>query len=106
MKTIVHPMPLLVHFAGLILLPVTNPQRQHLVRLADALCVCRDRKTLAALRRQWVDAPDESNWADFLRHSPWPEHQARQALGRFIVQDLLRRGHTPEPTSADRHQVR
>jgi hypothetical protein len=38
--------------------------------MADALLVCEDKKTLAALQRQFVQTPDASNMADFLRISP------------------------------------
>ncbi|RMD59562.1 transposase, partial [Candidatus Parcubacteria bacterium] len=41
-----------------------------MLNMADALLVCEDKKTLAALQRQFVEAPDASNMADFLRISP------------------------------------
>ena len=59
-----------------------QPQRQHLLELADALLVCEDRETLAALQRQFLDATDPSNWADFLRLSPWSADLVRGALRR------------------------
>jgi hypothetical protein len=37
------------------------------------LIVGEGRKTLSALYRQWVDAPDVSAVADFFRASPWSE---------------------------------
>jgi hypothetical protein len=48
--------------------------------MADALLVCEDDKTLAALQRQFVDAPDASNMADCLRISPWQADEVRAAL--------------------------
>jgi hypothetical protein len=48
--------------------------------MADALVVCEDKKTLAALQRQFVDAPDASNMADCLRISPWQAPDVRAAL--------------------------
>jgi hypothetical protein len=36
-------------------------QHQHILNMADALLVCEDKKTLAALQRQFVQAPDASN---------------------------------------------
>jgi hypothetical protein len=48
--------------------------------MADALLVCEDDKTLAALQRQCVDAPDASNMADCLRSSPWQADEVRTAL--------------------------
>lgn len=61
-------------------LKLSQPQRQHITNMADALLVCQDKKTLAALQRQLVEAPDASNMADFLRISPWSGQQVRQAL--------------------------
>ena len=53
-------------------LELSLPQQRHMLNMADALLVCEDDKTLAALQRQFVQAPDASNMADFLRISPWP----------------------------------
>jgi hypothetical protein len=64
---------------------LSKPQRQHLLRLADALLVCEDTKTLAALQRQFLDAPDASNMADFLRQSPWSVTDLRDCLRRDQV---------------------
>jgi hypothetical protein len=66
-----------------------RPQRQHILNLADALLVCEDTKTLAALQRQFVAAPDASNMADFLRISPWCAADVRTALRRRQVTWLL-----------------
>ena len=57
-----------------------KPQRQHILNLADALLVCEDTKTLAALQRQFLEAPDASNMADFLRISPWCADDVRMRL--------------------------
>jgi hypothetical protein len=48
--------------------------------MADALLVCEDNKTLAAIQRQFVDAPDASNMADCLRISPWQANDVRAVL--------------------------
>ncbi len=63
----------------------SKPQRQHILNLADALLVCEDEKTLAALQRQFIQAPDASNMADFLRISPWKAEDVRNALRRDQV---------------------
>jgi hypothetical protein len=70
-------------------LDLTQPQRQHLLNMADALLVCEDKKTLAALQRQFVEAADASNMADFLRVSPWQAQDVRDALRRHQVSRLL-----------------
>src|SRR5438093_789594 len=59
------------------------------ISLADALLVCEDDKTLAALQRQFLDAPDASNMADFLRISPWQAADVRAALRANQVQWAL-----------------
>lgn len=59
---------------------LSKPQRQHILNMADALLVCEDEKTLAALQHQFIEAPDASNMADFLRISPWSVEEARAAL--------------------------
>lgn len=59
---------------------LSRPQRRHIVNLADAVLVCEDEKTIAALQRQFVEAADASNLADFLRISPWDAQAMRCAL--------------------------
>jgi hypothetical protein len=50
-------------------LSLSQPQRRHILNVADALLVCESRKTLAALQRQLVEAVDPSNLADSFRIS-------------------------------------
>lgn len=66
-------------------LGLTLSQRRHMLNLADTQLVCEDTKTLVALQRQFVQAPDASNMADFLRISPWPIHDVRDALCEYQV---------------------
>lgn len=74
----------------------SRPQRRHIVNMADALLVCEDEKTLAALQRQFVEAPDASNMADFLRISPWCSQTVRGALRSnqvaWVLAEAERRG--------------
>lgn len=70
-------------------LDLTRPQRRHLLNMADALLVCEEKKTLAALQRQFVETVDPSNMADFLRISPWPATDVRDKLRRYQVERLL-----------------
>ena len=86
---IVRPSPALETFLQPLLAHLTQPQRQHLLELVDALLVCEDRKTLAALQRQYLDSTDPSNWADFLRLSPWSADLMRGALRRHHLAALL-----------------
>jgi hypothetical protein len=77
---IVHNSGRLCTFFDQLGLDLSKPQRQHILNMADALLVCEDKKTLAALQRQFIEAPDASNMADFLRISPWSAEEARRAL--------------------------
>ena len=77
---ILHNSPQLCTFLAQLNLNLYEPQRRHMLNLADALLVCEDKKTLAALQRQFVEAPDASNMADFLRISPWQAQDVRAAL--------------------------
>src|ERR1041385_5239588 len=93
---IVRPSPPLEAFLRPLTPHLSLPQRRHLLELADALLVCEDRKTLAALQRQFLDATDPSNWADFLRISPWSADLLRGALRRrhlaWLLDEAQRRG--------------
>ncbi|MDQ5853980.1 MAG: transposase [Chloroflexota bacterium] len=82
---ILHNSEQLCAFIDQLDLGLSQPQRRHILNLADALLVCEARKTLAALRRQFVTAPDVSNMADCLRISPWTAANLRQAVGAWMV---------------------
>ena len=86
---IVQPAPALETVLDSLHLNLSQPQRDHLLDLVDSLLVCDERKTLAALQRQFLDATDPSNWADFLRISPWSAADVRDALRRHQVTWLL-----------------
>jgi len=77
---IVHNSPKLCTYFELLNIDLSKPQRQHILNLADVLLVCEDEKTLAALQRQFIEALDASNMADFLRISPWQAEEVRDAL--------------------------
>jgi len=77
---IVHNSPKVCILFDQLDIDLSKPQRQHMLNLADALLVCEEEKTLAALQRQFIQAPDASNMADFLRISPWKAEDVRSAL--------------------------
>jgi hypothetical protein len=87
---IVHNSPKICTFFDLLDIHLSKPQRQHILNLVDALLVCEDEKTLAALQRQFIQAPDASNMADFLRISPWKAEDIRSALRRNQVNWAVR----------------
>ena len=82
---IVHNSPKLCAFFDGLNIHLSKPQRQHVLNLADALLVCEDEEILAALQRQFIQALDASNMADFLRISPWKAEAIRSALRRNQV---------------------
>ena len=77
---IVHNSEQLCTFLDQLDLQLSQPQYRHILNMADALLVCEDTKTLAALQRQFLQAPDASNMADFLRISPWQVNTVRLAV--------------------------
>ena len=90
LKLIVQHSPHLLSFLCALQLRRTKPQRQHVLRLADALIVSETRhKTIASLYRVIVEAPDPSNGADSLRISPWTADDLRAPLRHFIVTDVV-----------------
>jgi hypothetical protein len=97
---ILHNSSQLQSFFNELSLDLSWPQRRHMLNMADALLVCEDTKTLAALQRQFVEAPDASNMADFLRISPWQAHDVRDALRRYQVNRLLASVGQTEPAPA------
>jgi hypothetical protein len=86
---IVHNSEKLCTFLDRLGIQLSQPQRRHILNMADALLTCEDTKTLAALQRQFVEAPDASNMADFLRISPWHAADARTAVRAHQVAWLL-----------------
>src|ERR1051326_3464538 len=86
---IVRPSPALEAFWASLSLDLSKPQLQHLLQLTDALLVCPDAKTLAALQRQFLDSTDPSNWAHFLRDSPWSADTVRGGLRQQQLAWLL-----------------
>jgi hypothetical protein len=90
LKLIVHHAPKLLVFVCGLHLPLSKPQWQHVIRLADALIVSDTRhKTIAGLSRLIVDAPDASNGADSRRISPWTADDLRAPLRLLTVTDLV-----------------
>jgi hypothetical protein len=77
---IVRNSPPLCTFLDPLIKSLSQPQRQHLRQLCDALVVCETEHTLAALQRLFIDTTDSSNWADFLRISPWSAGTVRAEL--------------------------
>ena len=80
LSRIVHNSPQLCSFLDSLIENLSQPQRQHLRDLCDAILVCEGEHTIARLQRQFVETTDASNWADFLRISPWDANGVRARL--------------------------
>ncbi|MDY6876464.1 MAG: transposase [Chloroflexota bacterium] len=86
---ILHHSERLCTFLNQLDVELSQPQRRHILNMTDALLVCEDKKTLAALQWQFVEAPNASNMADFLRISPWQAQDVRAALHAHQVTWLI-----------------
>ncbi len=91
LKLIIHPSQLLLNFVLSLCLNLSKPQQSHWLRTVEALIVSNERKTLAGLYRQWVEAPAPSAVADFFRVSPWSDQEIGQSLSQFGLKDALKR---------------
>ncbi len=90
LKQIVHQSSKLITFIVLLQLNLSKPQRKHVERIADAVIVSDSaHKTLSGLYRLMGEAPDPSNGADCLRISPWEGGEIREAVGKFVSEELV-----------------
>lgn len=97
---IVENSPPLCEFLTPLISDLSQPQQRHLLNLCDGILVCETEKTLAALQRQFLETVDASNWADFLRLSPWLAPRVRSELRAsqvaFAIKQAEARGHAKE----------
>ena len=101
---IVHNSPRYAHFSTSWTSDLSKPQRQHMLNLMDGLLVCEDEKTLAALQRQFIEAPDASNLADFLRISPWQADGCAERSAHQQVQWALAQAERLDLAQGPLHQ--
>jgi hypothetical protein len=93
-KLIVQHSPSLLAFLCGVHLRLSKPHWPHVLRLAEALMVSEARhKTIAALYRLLVEAPDPSHGADTRRISPWTAEAIRSPLRHCLVTDLVAYAH-------------
>lgn len=79
-------------------LDLSVPQRRHVLNVADSLLVTDGPKTLAALMRHCLHAPDVSNVADSFRLAPWTAATLHPAVAAQAVMTALAHLETcPEP---------
>ena len=89
---ILHSSPKLCAFLDPLIESLSKPQRAHLQELCDAILVCETTHTLAAMQRLFVDTTDQSNWADFLRISPWNPNAVRTELLKAQIDSCIEHG--------------
>lgn len=89
---ILHSSPKLCAFLDPLIESLSKPQRAHLQELCDAILVCETTHTLAAMQRLFVDSTDQSNWADFLRISPWKQDAVRAELLKSQIEWAIEYG--------------
>jgi len=70
-------------------LRLSKPQMSHVLRVSEAIIVSEGKKTLSALYRECVDAPEVSAVADFFRQSPWSGEKIRDSVMEFVIGYLL-----------------
>ncbi|MGH8710799.1 MAG: transposase [Burkholderiales bacterium] len=89
---ILHPSPKLCAFLDPLIESLSKPQRAHLEELCDGVLVCETEHTLAAMQRLFVETTDQSNWADFLRISPWDADAVRVELLKAQIDWAIEHG--------------
>ena len=89
---ILHLAPKLRAFLAPLIESLSKPQRAHLEELCDAILVCETEHTIAAMHRLFVETTDPSNWADFLRISPWEPDAVRIELLKAQIDWAIEHG--------------
>lgn len=89
LKTIITNSPALLAFIAALQIALSKPQRQHVLNVVDGLVVGEGSKTLSALCRLFVNAPDPKAVADTFRESPWSAEMIRQALRHFLIKSAF-----------------
>jgi len=79
----------LVKFVFALGLTLSRPQKQHVLNLVDAFLVSDERKTIANLNRQLVEAKDDSSVAHTFRDSPWQAADIRSKVLVFLVRTAV-----------------
>jgi hypothetical protein len=90
LKTIVTNSPALLAFIAALQIALTKPQHQHVLNVVDGLVVGEGSKTLSALCRLFVNAPDPKAIADTFRESPWSAEIVRRALRHLLVKSAFK----------------
>ena len=88
---ILHNSPELCTCIAQLDLGLSAPQLQHVTNVADGLLVTDAPKTLAEIRRQFVDYVDPSNIADTFRIAPWTAADIREPVAKLLMQTALER---------------
>ena len=65
--------------------PLSEPQKQHVLQIADALITTEGRKNLSNLYRHIVDDPCAKSAADTFREAPWQADDIRIPLQNYLI---------------------
>ena len=84
----------LVKFVFALGLSLSRPQKQHVLNLVDAILVSDERKTIANLNRQLVEAKDDSSVVHTFRDSPWQANDLRSKILVFLVRTAVQLART------------
>jgi len=90
LKSIAEVAPELLNFIETLELPLSRPQKQHVVQVADTLITTEGSKTLSALYRSIVGDPCPKTAADTFREAPWTAGDIRVPLRTHLVQLLFK----------------
>lgn len=84
----------LIRFVFALGLSISRPQMKHVVNMADAILVSDERKTIANLNRQLVEAKDASSVLHTFRDSPWQADELRHKLLVFLIKTAVQLART------------
>jgi len=90
-KRLISPSGVFAAFVMRLCLALSRPQLRHLLRVGESLILREGSKTLSALNRQCLDAPETSSVCDFFHNSPWSATELRQAVGGMSIEEVVRR---------------
>jgi hypothetical protein len=93
LKTIISNSPILQTFITALQIALSKPQQQHVLNVVDGLVVGEGERSLSALSRLFVNAPDPKALADIFQESPRTAELTRSALRQFLVKSAFKLAH-------------
>lgn len=90
-KRLVSPSRVFTAFIMRLQLALSQPQLRHLLRVGESLILSEGSKTVSALTRQCLDAPEVSSVCDFFHDSPWSALAVQQTISRTNIEEVLKK---------------